>query len=115
MRKPVKLGFSFVCAALCTVPLTASAAKKTVADYKLFAKKLSKDDQILHALDRLTFGPRPGDVGSREEDGAEEVDRPATASGSDSGERGVGGENCSAGIAADVADRRRRRIILRRR
>ena len=62
MRKPVKLGFSFVCAALCTVPLTASAAKKTVADYKLFAKKLSKDEQILHALDRLTFGPRPGDV-----------------------------------------------------
>jgi uncharacterized protein (DUF1800 family) len=62
MRKPVKLGFSFVCAALCTVPLTASAAKKTVADYKLFAKKLSKDEQILHALDRLTFGPRPGDL-----------------------------------------------------
>src|SRR3984893_4905002 len=29
---------------------------------RLFQKKLSKDDQILHALDRLTFGPRPGDV-----------------------------------------------------
>ena len=29
---------------------------------KLFQKKLSKDEQILHALDRLTFGPRPGDV-----------------------------------------------------
>ncbi|HYL74347.1 MAG TPA: DUF1800 domain-containing protein [Bryobacteraceae bacterium] len=29
---------------------------------KLFEKKLKKDDQILHALDRLTFGPRPGDV-----------------------------------------------------
>ena len=29
---------------------------------KLFQKKLSKEDQILHALDRLTFGPRPGDV-----------------------------------------------------
>ena len=29
---------------------------------KLYQKKLSKDDQILHALDRLTFGPRPGDV-----------------------------------------------------
>ena len=24
--------------------------------------KLSKDDQIIHALNRLTFGPRPGDV-----------------------------------------------------
>src|ERR1700680_4373412 len=29
---------------------------------RLFQKKLSKDDQVLHALDRLTFGPRPGDV-----------------------------------------------------
>src|SRR5277367_1345505 len=29
---------------------------------KLYQKKLSKDDQVLHALDRLTFGPRPGDV-----------------------------------------------------
>src|ERR1700726_2942690 len=31
---------------------------------RLFQKKLSKDQQILHALDRLTFGPRPGDVES---------------------------------------------------
>ena len=29
---------------------------------KLFQKKLSKDEQVIHALDRLTFGPRPGDV-----------------------------------------------------
>jgi len=29
---------------------------------KLFQKKISKDQQILHALDRLTFGPKPGDV-----------------------------------------------------
>src|SRR5579864_449269 len=29
---------------------------------KLFEKKLKRDDQILHALDRLTFGPRLGDV-----------------------------------------------------
>ena len=27
-----------------------------------FQEKLSKDEQVLHALDRLTFGPRPGDV-----------------------------------------------------
>jgi hypothetical protein len=32
------------------------------ADFSQFQKKLSKDQQILHALDRLTFGPRPGDV-----------------------------------------------------
>jgi uncharacterized protein (DUF1800 family) len=29
---------------------------------KLFQKKLNKDQQILHALDRLTFGPHPGDI-----------------------------------------------------
>jgi len=29
---------------------------------KLFQKKLNNDQQILQALDRLTFGPRPGDV-----------------------------------------------------
>src|SRR5271170_4998243 len=45
--------------------LPAAAKPKTpkpTPDSKLFQKKLSKDDQILHALDRLTFGPRPGDV-----------------------------------------------------
>jgi len=31
-------------------------------DYSQFAKPLSKDQEILHALNRLTFGPRPGDV-----------------------------------------------------
>ena len=37
-------------------------APKPTPDSKLFQKKLSKDEQILHALDRLAFGPRPGDV-----------------------------------------------------
>jgi uncharacterized protein (DUF1800 family) len=37
---------------------TADDAKRQA---KLFQKKLNKDQQILHALDRLTFGPRPGD------------------------------------------------------
>jgi uncharacterized protein (DUF1800 family) len=31
-------------------------------DYSQFAKPLSKDQEILHAVNRLTFGPRPGDV-----------------------------------------------------
>src|SRR5512142_191361 len=31
-------------------------------DYSQFAKPLNKDQQILHALNRLTFGPRTGDV-----------------------------------------------------
>src|SRR5436305_13041879 len=29
---------------------------------KLFDKKLPNDKKILHSLNRLTFGPRPGDV-----------------------------------------------------
>ena len=29
---------------------------------RLFQKKLNNEQQIVHALDRLTFGPRPGDV-----------------------------------------------------
>ncbi len=31
-------------------------------DYSQFDKPLSKDQEILHALNRLTFGPRPDDV-----------------------------------------------------
>jgi uncharacterized protein (DUF1800 family) len=31
-------------------------------DYSQFEKPLNKDEEILHALNRLTFGPRPGDV-----------------------------------------------------
>ena len=31
-------------------------------DYSQFDKPLDKDQEILHALNRLTFGPRPGDV-----------------------------------------------------
>src|SRR5712675_3710647 len=32
------------------------------AKSKLFDKKLPNDKKLLHALNRLTFGPRPGDV-----------------------------------------------------
>src|SRR6266849_443381 len=62
MRKPLTFGFTFVCAAFCAVTLTARTVKQTAADYQAFQRKLSKDEPILHALDRLTFGPRPGDV-----------------------------------------------------
>src|ERR1700677_1508090 len=52
-----------LCAALLCLPAAAKPKKpKPADDDKLFQKKLSKDDQILHALDSLTFGPRPGDV-----------------------------------------------------
>src|SRR5690242_2760653 len=40
-------------------PKPSEDAKKQA---KLFQKKLNKDEQVLHALDRLTFGPKPGDV-----------------------------------------------------
>src|SRR5580698_4213392 len=39
-----------------------TAKKKAEVDVTRFQEKLSKDEQVLHALDRLTFGPRPGDV-----------------------------------------------------
>jgi uncharacterized protein (DUF1800 family) len=67
----MKTGSTFlarsICGILLALPAAASAKAPKPADEakiqaKLFQKKLSKDDQILHALDRLTFGPRPGDV-----------------------------------------------------
>ena len=62
MQKSFALALAFLCA----TGLPASSSKKppmaAPADFSQFQKKLSKDQQILHALDRLTFGPRPGDV-----------------------------------------------------
>jgi uncharacterized protein (DUF1800 family) len=61
MRKPL----GFVLTLFCAVALSARTPKaKPTADYSQFQRKLPKDQQILHALDRLTFGPRPGDVES---------------------------------------------------
>jgi uncharacterized protein (DUF1800 family) len=52
-----------LCGILCAFPAAAKPKKpKPANENKLFQKKLSKDEQILHALDRLTFGPRPGDI-----------------------------------------------------
>ncbi len=45
-------------AILCSISLLPA----DMPDLSHFDKKLSKDEEILHALDRLTFGPRPGDV-----------------------------------------------------
>jgi uncharacterized protein (DUF1800 family) len=66
----MKTSSTFLARALCGIllalPAASGKAPKPADDAKLqaklFQKKLSKDDQILHALDRLTFGPRPGDV-----------------------------------------------------
>jgi uncharacterized protein (DUF1800 family) len=45
----------------CTVMLPARTAPKPPA-HNSFEKKLPKNQQVLQALNRLTFGPRPGDV-----------------------------------------------------
>ncbi len=42
--------------------LIASAGLAAATGGDPFAKKLDKDTSILHALNRLTFGPQPGDV-----------------------------------------------------
>src|ERR1700759_4106475 len=58
MRKSLILALSVLCAA---APAW-TAKKKTEVDAKRFQEKLNKDEQVLHVLDRLSFGPRPGDV-----------------------------------------------------
>jgi uncharacterized protein (DUF1800 family) len=58
MQKTLVVALSVLC-------LTAPAwttKKKTEVDARRFQEKLTKDEQVLHVLDRLTFGPRPGDV-----------------------------------------------------
>ena len=53
MRKSLVLLGLACCAAL---------SSKPEHDYSLFEKKLTRDQQVLHALERLSFGPRPGDL-----------------------------------------------------
>jgi uncharacterized protein (DUF1800 family) len=52
----VKFGFGIMVAA------AAVLAAYNGTDYSQFEKRIGKDQEILHALNRLTFGPRPGDV-----------------------------------------------------
>ncbi len=58
MRKSLVLGLAI----LCVAGPAWTTKKKAEVDAKRFQEKLTKDEQVLHALDRLTFGPRPGDV-----------------------------------------------------
>src|SRR6266436_8023228 len=52
---------SALIASLLVLPAPTLARKPT--EDRVFQAKLNdKDSQVLHALDRLTFGPRPGDV-----------------------------------------------------
>ena len=50
----------------------AKPEKPAKPDYSAFKKKLSQDEQVVHALNRLTFGPRPGDVEAVRKMGREE-------------------------------------------
>jgi uncharacterized protein (DUF1800 family) len=43
-------------------PKPSKEVEKAKRQAKLFQKKIPKDQQIVHALNRLTFGPEPGDV-----------------------------------------------------
>ena len=52
-----RLGF-----ALGTLALVAAAVASPTASSGAFETKLSKDKQIVHVLNRLTFGPAPGDA-----------------------------------------------------
>ena len=46
---------------LLIVPILAAGAAKSTQS-RLFDKKLPNDKKVLHALNRLTFGPRAGDI-----------------------------------------------------
>jgi Protein of unknown function (DUF1800) len=48
--------------ALGVTALLATAASTSGTAASRFDQKLAKEKQVLHALNRLTFGPRPGDV-----------------------------------------------------
>jgi len=61
MCRKAFLGLSMVLA-LAAYPGIAIYADKTAAEDASFSKQISRDDRILQALNRLTFGARPGDV-----------------------------------------------------
>src|SRR6516164_7976469 len=42
--------------------VSANAKKKSVAEAREFLKQIPDDQKVLAALNRLTFGPRPGDA-----------------------------------------------------
>ena len=55
---------ALTCAALLSATMAASAyaGKKSVDGARQFFKEIPKEQRIEHALNRLTFGPRPGDA-----------------------------------------------------
>jgi len=62
MRRKALWGLGVV-VVIAAWPGMAVYATKTASDTASFTRQISKDDRVLQALNRLTFGPRPGDVG----------------------------------------------------
>ena len=61
MRNRVVLALA--CAlCLASLPGISYAGKKNVKEAPQFLKQVSGDQKILQALNRLSFGPRPGDA-----------------------------------------------------
>jgi uncharacterized protein (DUF1800 family) len=61
MRRKAHWGLG-VLLAVAAWPGLAVYATKTASDTAGFTKQISKDDRVLQALNRLTFGPRPDDA-----------------------------------------------------
>ena len=61
MRNRVVLALSMALSLAAFPAVSAYAKKKTVIEAREFQRQVAKDQRILQALNRLTFGPRPGD------------------------------------------------------
>ncbi|HTP88614.1 MAG TPA: DUF1800 domain-containing protein [Candidatus Acidoferrales bacterium] len=61
MRNRVVLGLT-VMLSVAAFPAVASYARKRAAENRGFQNQIASDQKIMQALNRLTFGPRPGDV-----------------------------------------------------
>src|SRR5690242_14797531 len=64
MKTRKYIAVAIIAAVAAVIPATGARTEKTPAAQQtaIFNQKLKKDQEILHALNRLTFGPRPGDV-----------------------------------------------------
>ena len=83
MRNRVVLALAAALSLAAFSGLQAADQKKNAAEAQTISQADSRGQKILQALNRLTFGPRPGDVAGSEGDGPQEVDRSAASSRAD--------------------------------
>src|SRR5215471_488998 len=62
MRNRVVLALAAAIGVAAFPAITANSRKKPAAEDRQFLKQIPNDQKILQALNRLTFGPRPGDA-----------------------------------------------------